>query len=241
MDNRRSGQRYEKRFEVILRHDGERAEGFLANLSDEGMEVRARCRFEMRDELSVRVLTPEGERFHYLSEVRWWRPLVGEKMGLGLFRYGLRLLAIDPEHERLMHLVRYDANRRQDVPRVFVELPALLDGSPVPKTATTVNLSPEGVFLKLEEAPPPFRDDRLTVRIDLPETEPVWATARVVHLLQAVTAQKLDLSPGVGLQFVQLSDDNRRRLAEFVERMKAAGKDEPAEPEAEETSPEQEP
>lgn len=219
MENRQ-GQRWHKRLEVIMRLEGERIHGFLSNISNEGMEIRTKARIQISDEISVRVLTPEGKRYNYLSEVRWWRPAYGQKMGRGVFRYGLRHMAVDPYHSELMALIQYDPTRRVE-PRYDAKVEVEVTSMNVHHRTVTENISATGAFLRIEELPPPYRDERLTLSINLGENEkPLVAMARVVHLLQPTWAEKLGLPPGVGLHFLDLADDARNKLAEFLRQQK---------------------
>jgi len=220
MENRLESPRWQKRFEVILRYQGERIPCYLVNLSNEGMEVRSRARLSVNDEVSVRIITLEGQAYRYLGEVRWWRPLHGEKMGEGIYRYGLRHLAVDPDHAHLMEYVKYDPGRRQDNQRVEVELPVNLITSRDELEAITQNLSAGGAFIRLEEVPPPYRDEvvKLDFAIPDPETE-IQTRAKIIHLLQPTWAQKLGLMPGVGIRFLDLSEAMKENLQEFVKKM----------------------
>lgn len=217
-DNRFGKRRFKRRFEVLMRRAGERFSGYLSNISNEGMEVRARERMQVNDELSIRVITSEGDRFNYLSEVRWWRPAIGSKMGKGIFRYGLQHMAVDPEHAQLMDIVKYDPVRR-NVARIDAQLPVEVKSSAKHLEAVTENISTEGVFLRFDELPPPYRDEHLTLSIDLKDTEetPLLVDVKVIHLLQQSWADKLGLPTGVGLHFINVSEETKARLNRFIQ------------------------
>lgn len=216
-DNKRGqSQRWERRFEIIMRRDGERVEGLLVNLSNMGMEIRTRYRFDTSDEVSIRIITPDGERFHYLSEVRWWRPVHGLKMGQGQYRFGMLHLAVDPEHNRLMEMVCYDPFRRIGGKRVEVELPVAVESGSDLGPLMTHNISTGGLFIRLPHLPPPYREDVMTLSIQLDPEKKIRAKAQVVHLLQPSWATRLELASGVGLRFLEVSPEDREVLFAFL-------------------------
>jgi hypothetical protein len=219
MENRQ-GTRWHKRLEAIMRLDGERLTGFLSNISNEGMEIRTKARIQVNDEVSVRVLTPEGRRYNYLSEVRWWRPAYGQKMGRGVFRYGLRHMAVDPYHSELMEMIEYNPIRRHE-PRFDAKVTVEVTSMTVHHHTVTENISANGAFLRIDELPPPYRDEHLTLSINLEENDkPIIATARVVHLTQPGWGEKLGLPTGIGLHFMEISDEARFKLSEFLKKQK---------------------
>lgn len=215
--------RWQKRFEVIINHQGAKIAGVMTNLSGEGMEVRVPTRFDLNDEVSVRIITPQGEKFHYLSEVRWWRPAIGERIAKGIFRHGLRHLAVDPDHARLVDLVQYNPQRRQEAQRFEVMLPVWIASNPELGEAQTVNISTRGLFLALPDAPPPYREDKIRLSLSLPDGLGTFQTAaRVVHVMQPGFAQKLDFPPGIGVQFLNTASEEAAKLAAYLERLRAA-------------------
>lgn len=216
MGNRNGKHRWQKRFEVLMRLDGERIKGYLSNLSNEGMEIHSRARMQINDELGVRIITPDGKRFNYLSEIRWWRPAIGRKMGKGIYRYGLRHMAVDPDHSSLIELVKYDPQRRK-IPRIDAELKVEITSQPEFSEGFTENISIDGAFLRIDDCPPPYKDENVTLGISIPGMEvPIVAEAKVVHILQPSWATKIGLPPGLGLHFMNLTDDVREKLDEFL-------------------------
>ncbi len=212
-------QRWNRRFAAIIRCDGQKVDGFMTNLSNEGMEIRAKYRLNMGDEISIRIITPEEEVFHYLSEVRWWRPAIGSKLAKGLYRYGLRHMAVDPDHARLVEMVKYDSNRRKDQKRIPLRLPIDLISNPEAGPLLTENVSIGGAFVRMPELPPPYRGEMVSISMRLPDSEePLIAKARVIHMLQPLSAQKLGLPSGVGLHFLDLSSESRKQLLEYLQR-----------------------
>jgi|GEM_PF-6232335 len=215
MGNRDGKLRWQKRYEVFMRLDGERIKGFLSNISSEGMEVHCRTRMQVNDELGVRIITPDGKRFNYLSEIRWWRPAVGRKMGKGIYRYGLRHMAVDPDHSNLMKIIEYNPARRR-IPRYEAELKVEITSEAEFMQGTTENISQEGAFLRIDDCPPPYRDDKVTIGITIPEQDsPIMVDAKVVHILQPSWAEKIGLPSGLGLHFMDLTDEDRDKLKAF--------------------------
>ena len=215
--------RWQKRFEVILNLRGEKVLGLMNNLSNEGMEVRLATRFDINDEVSVRVITPLGERFHYLSEVRWWRPAIGDRIAKGLFRHGLRHLAVDPEHARLCEMVQHNPQRRNESQRYDTNLPIWLSSHPELGECRTVNISARGLFVALPEVPPPYREDKVRLSLSLPDGLGTFqSAARVVHIIQPSFAQKLDFPVGTGLQFLHTAPEEMAKFERYLETLAAA-------------------
>lgn len=82
------------------------------------------------------------------------------------------------------------------------------------RTLWTENISKGGLFVKTEQPPP--RGARVEVAIQTPAGELALA-AEVVHVLDAVTAQQVGQTPGVGLQFVDLTTDQRDAVFRYVD------------------------
>ncbi len=214
-------ERWQRRLEAILRVSGQRVQGFMYNLSNEGMEIRSRARLQMKDEVAVHILSPENQTFHYLSEVRWWRPAVGSKLAKGLFRYGLLHLAVDPGHDDLLDLLKDNPERRTISKRIEVELPVEIEGNLDIRQSITQNVSADGMFLHIEDAPPPYKGETIRLRFEIPETGiQIHTEAKVVHVLQSATAKRLELIPGIGLRLLDMEEPLRRALKEYVDTYK---------------------
>ena len=80
--------------------------------------------------------------------------------------------------------------------------------------AWTVDISKGGMFLRTD-APPPF-GTRLTIKFTTPGGV-LDLEAEVVHVVDAASAAAFNQPPGVGVQFVDLSDDVRKRIEAYVD------------------------
>lgn len=218
--------RWNKRLEVLIRCSGEKVGGYISNLSDEGMEVRVPYRFSMNDEVTVRVLTSDDDSYHYLSEVRWWRPAIGSKLAKGLYRFGLKHLALDPNHDELMEQIKEQPVRVAQKPRIDFQTPIGMDERFVlEEKVYSENISEEGLFIHMTEMPPPYKDEKIGISFTLPgDKEPFDVMARVVHIVRPHWAEKMDLAPGIGVRFDNLSDEARERLKANLERLAAKAK-----------------
>ncbi len=78
----------------------------------------------------------------------------------------------------------------------------------------SVDISKGGMFLRTE-APPP-RGRRLEVRLST-SGGPLTLTAEVVHVVDVATAEAYGQSPGVGVQFIDLTRELRERIEQYLE------------------------
>jgi len=78
----------------------------------------------------------------------------------------------------------------------------------------TQDVSCGGLFVQTRE-PPPF-GARVAVDIETPDGS-IRLTAEVVHVLTHEVADAFGRSPGVGLQFVDLSDEQSRAIERYVD------------------------
>jgi uncharacterized protein (TIGR02266 family) len=78
----------------------------------------------------------------------------------------------------------------------------------------TQDVSCGGLFVQTDE-PPPF-GSRVTVAIETPDGS-ISLTAEVVHVLPREVADQFGRSPGVGLQFVELSETESRAIERYVD------------------------
>jgi CheY-like chemotaxis protein len=80
--------------------------------------------------------------------------------------------------------------------------------------AITQDLSSRGLFLRTVR---PFALGAIhAVSLHLPDQAPVQARARVAHLLTEAEARTLGRQPGVGLELVEMTGENRVRLESFL-------------------------
>ena len=76
------------------------------------------------------------------------------------------------------------------------------------------DISKGGLFVETDD-PPPLRT-RVVVGIETPEGR-LELAAEVVHIVAASSAARLGINPGVGLQFVDLSQERQRMIEAYVE------------------------
>ncbi len=79
------------------------------------------------------------------------------------------------------------------------------------RTETVTEISEGGIFVKTTE--PGRRNDTLRVRIFLPQGE-ILATAVVLY--RAAAAAGSHDVPGMGMKFAEISDADRRRIAQYI-------------------------
>jgi uncharacterized protein (TIGR02266 family) len=82
------------------------------------------------------------------------------------------------------------------------------------KREYATNISAGGLFIRTEA--PPEMNAVIVVDLELPGGDPVEGKAMVVHRVSAEDASRLDIEPGVGVQFVQGDDQFRERIDKFV-------------------------
>ena len=80
------------------------------------------------------------------------------------------------------------------------------------------DISKGGVFIETNEPPP--TGTRLEVRLKTPDGA-ISLHGLVVHVVEAASAERFKMPPGVGLQFVDLNPENRRSIQEYVDGLKA--------------------
>ncbi|MFL5408183.1 MAG: TIGR02266 family protein, partial [Myxococcales bacterium] len=84
------------------------------------------------------------------------------------------------------------------------------------------NISAGGVFVHTEQ--PPAMDTIVTVSLHLPGNDlPVEAKAVVVHRVSKEEAGKGGKSPGMGVQFVDSSDEFREAIDRAIEHILKTG------------------
>lgn len=97
----------------------------------------------------------------------------------------------------------------------------------------TLDISKGGLFIQCEA--PPANGTELEVRLSTPDGT-LALRARVVHVVDAVTARTLGQTSGVGLQFIDLSKELRTKIERYVDGLESrltadlVARDETAEP-----------
>jgi len=99
--------------------------------------------------------------------------------------------------------------------RVAVPVRVEFEGERFSIREFTANLSEGGIFLQTEHMVPPGARGRLTFRIT-PWDPPFTVTAEVVRIVLP-DGPEPDGPAGLGIRFVDLADDDRRRLQRIVE------------------------
>ena len=99
-------------------------------------------------------------------------------------------------------------NDRRSQERLDVSLDAVWDGHGN-RPARITDLSEGGCFV--DTTGEAYRGERLTFRVQLPDTNWLELTGEVAHFGWPV---------GFGLRFIELSDEKRERLLSFIEYLK---------------------
>jgi uncharacterized protein (TIGR02266 family) len=77
------------------------------------------------------------------------------------------------------------------------------------------NISAGGVFVQTDD--PPLLETVVKVEMDLPGSGPVQASGRVVHRVSKEDASLRGTPPGMGVQFVDASDEFREKIDMAIE------------------------
>lgn len=78
----------------------------------------------------------------------------------------------------------------------------------------TQDISCGGLFVQTED--PPMFGSRVTVMVETPDGS-IALTTEVVHVLPREVAEQFGRSPGVGLQFVDLTPEQRHAIEQYVD------------------------
>jgi CheY-like chemotaxis protein len=123
--------------------------------------------------------------------------------------------------EKIRHLLPFLKTRSNDRAFVRIDVEARLGGRNF--LAPSRDLSSTGMFIKTET--PAEVGERIGLRFRLPgdpaDAKPILATAEVRN--RVLPGAETRLSPGFGVLFLELTEQDRVRIDEFVRRMEAGG------------------
>lgn len=83
----------------------------------------------------------------------------------------------------------------------------------------TEDISKGGVFIKTDK-PLPF-DTRVKVLFELPDSRQIELIGKVVYVLNEKDARSMMRSPGMGIQFIDVQPEVKKKIEEFIEEIKA--------------------
>jgi uncharacterized protein (TIGR02266 family) len=86
------------------------------------------------------------------------------------------------------------------------------------RTLWMEDISNGGLFVRTDT--PPRAGTKVAVEIETPGGH-MWLRAEVVHVLDRAAAEQIGHTPGVGLQFIDLSPDKRRAIERYVDGVSA--------------------
>ena len=102
----------------------------------------------------------------------------------------------------------------RNTPRIPVKIRTEIEEGTPEKTLTCINLSEGGIYLRTIEPLP--GGTILHIKFTLPyDTQPIELTAEVVRTLPLEI--QLETEPGMGLRFIDISDDTLLRIRNFVQ------------------------
>ncbi len=96
-------------------------------------------------------------------------------------------------------------------------------GTGVAIEAETVNISVDGVFVRTRRRPPDVGTKLgLLLKLEDPAQE-LMLSGIVTRVSQGVSTESGQTSPGMGIRFVDVDDENRKVLTQALERTQEAG------------------
>ena len=197
--------------------------GSTIDLSSSGIRFRCRHRLRPRSNYQAKI-SPDGRRL-FPSELEvLWLYRVQEKGALqdeeGItpeYIYGCRFTKKDRAFQELLEEVILGFHTKRHAIRMACALTVLLEGSPVSLKRQADNISSGGIFVNVDDPPPPNMHDEIDLRILLPDAlDAVFVHAKVVHVVTPDMAQLLGGSPGVGVQFLDFGDQSKNRLNKYL-------------------------
>ncbi len=121
--------------------------------------------------------------------------------------------------ERIKGKVTLDFEEKRSDERVITEIKLKFKSANGFVQKYTEDISKGGVFIKTDK-PLPF-DTKVKVLLELPDSGQIELDGRVVYILRKDEAKAMMRSPGMGIQFVNVSPEINKRLEDLIEEIKA--------------------
>ncbi len=121
--------------------------------------------------------------------------------------------------ERIKKKIAIDFEEKRSDERVLTEIKLKVKSTDGFVQKYAEDISKGGIFIKTDK-PLPF-DAKVKILLELPDSEEIELDGRVVYILSEEEAKAMMRSPGMGIQFVDVSPEVRKKLEDLIEEIKA--------------------
>jgi len=216
--NRRKQSRLSKRVPIRFGPDSPSHLGFSRNLSLDGLEIVARIGFNPQTTLHLEI-APEREIFRMEGIVCWSStdlPSFKQRLNQSM---GLELINAHRDYENyIVECVGAFCDQRHE-PRFSKVFKVIFKSTAEVLETYTRDISNGGLFVASEEMPQ--LNSMVDVQIIVPDPmRIIHCIGRVVHIIDAPSAEKLLLDPGFGIQFVQFFGNDKQMLDAYIMELK---------------------
>ena len=225
MTDQRHAKRVDHRFRLEISDVGKQFSGILQDISAGGLSFRCSEELLSFSLVGVELITVEQKVYHCRAQVRWrarQHRLVSEVPD---YLYGCQFIEKDLKFSELVDQVLGDFSNVRQEERLECGLSVYLGGDSAEIEKMANNISMGGLFVPVDNPPPPRKNEVIDLRIVLPdEMEEVTGRARVKHI---ITAEVADLSPlpaGVGVSFMDFQGRGREVLNQYLSRVQKEAK-----------------
>lgn len=212
--NRRKQSRLSKRVPIRFGPDYPSHLGFSRNLSLDGLEIVSRIAFNPQTTLHLEV-APERETFK-LEGIVCWSSTDIPNLKLRLNQsMGLELINNHRDYENYIVECVGSFSEQRHEPRFSQVFKVIFKSTAEVLEKYTRDISNGGLFVASAEVP------QLNTLVDVQIVVPdpmriIHCIGRVVHIIDAPTAEKFLLDPGFGIQFVQFFGNDRQVLDAYI-------------------------
>lgn len=215
--NKRIANRIFTRFRVLYGSQAPTSEGFVLNLSADGIFVSGLRIFPPQTELKIRLLPIGADAIELDGKVRW-----GLRVPQGLLsvvRPGMGIHIKAPPTAYLdffAKLIRMNAKRTD--PRLEARLEVRFYHRELFLKEYTENISRGGLFIATEE--PFVPGSEIKVDLVIPDLAIIWTiTGQVAYCLDADRARQLETHAGIGIKITEIDPLAKETFRAYVQKI----------------------
>lgn len=225
-EDKRSDERFRAEIKVKFKNPSDFLRKYTEDISKGGIFVKAFSPLPINTPVKVVLMLPQTEEIELPGEVVYVlkedeAKMIGRNPGMGI-----KFTEVTPEASRKLDelierikakiSLNYEEKRRDE--RVVAEIKIKFKATDEFVQEFAEDISKGGVFIKTNK-PLPF-DTPVRVLIEFPDTTQIELDGKVVYVLKEEDAKAMLRSPGMGIQFVNISESDRAKLERFIEEIK---------------------
>ena len=216
MDERRRDPRISVHISALVNDPPEEWEGFISDVSLGGMAIVCSKGPSINQRLIIQVEV-EGQTIDLEVTVQWIKTMDLLNRNNSWVEFGTRIVNGSPKFETFVQKIMRSFSERRRNERFKSTIQVAFRSSLELVRDKSFNISQSGMFISSNH--PPADDEKISLKLNLPQSEAVIVDAQVVHVNHPDKLKRGDL-PGFGIHFLSFHDDGEMVYKGFLNQLR---------------------